>query len=244
MHGIPTTIVEIDPVVYEFALNHFNLPKNHTAVIDDAITFVQNAKNEGKKYDYIVHDVFTGGAEPVPLFTQEFLQGLNSLLNDDGVIAIVRSHSTQAMPELTLTVQNYAGDLATRSAKIIIYTIQTVFPTCRVFRENEAPKEDHTGPDFTNMVIFCKKTVATPLTFRRPIPGDFLNSRARQAYLYPKWEIPEDRFALKGAPSSDIEKLILKEGQTKQLEELHMKTAVNHWELMREVIPSQVWQNW
>jgi spermidine synthase len=45
------------------------------------------------KYDYIVHDVFTGGVEPVELFTLEFMEGLGSLLKDDGVIAIVRSTS-------------------------------------------------------------------------------------------------------------------------------------------------------
>ncbi|KAJ4331385.1 hypothetical protein N0V85_009957, partial [Neurospora sp. IMI 360204] len=40
------------------------------------------------QFDYIIHDVFTGGAEPVALFTYEFLQNLNSLLKPDGVVAI------------------------------------------------------------------------------------------------------------------------------------------------------------
>jgi hypothetical protein len=90
-HGINTTIVEIDPVVHKFAMQHFQLPKNHTAVIQDATKFVRNAQKESKsqQYDYIVHDVFTGGVEPVALFTYEFLEGLDYLLKDDGVIAIV-----------------------------------------------------------------------------------------------------------------------------------------------------------
>lgn len=41
------------------------------------------------RYDFIIHDVFTGGAEPIDLFTLEFLTGLSSLLKSDGVIAIV-----------------------------------------------------------------------------------------------------------------------------------------------------------
>jgi spermidine synthase len=49
------------------------------------------AKPESPKYDYIVHDVFTGGVEPADLFTVEFIKGLGSLLKDDGAIAIVRS---------------------------------------------------------------------------------------------------------------------------------------------------------
>ena len=87
-HGIDTTVVEIDPVVYKFSRQYFGLPSNHTSVIEDATTFVQ--RNRGQKiYDYIVHDVFTGGAEPVELFTAKFLGGLKNLLNSNGVIAIV-----------------------------------------------------------------------------------------------------------------------------------------------------------
>lgn len=53
---------------------------------------MENSKaidEDRRTYDYIIHDVFTGGAEPVELFTQEFLQGLSEMLNADGVIAIV-----------------------------------------------------------------------------------------------------------------------------------------------------------
>ena len=90
-HGIDTTVVEIDPVVYEMATKHFTLPTNFTPEIRDAIGYVKDAGNNGSKFDYIVHDVFTGGVEPVELFTKEFMHGLRDLLTDDGVIAIVRS---------------------------------------------------------------------------------------------------------------------------------------------------------
>ena len=43
---------------------------------------------------YAVDDVFTGGAEPIELFTYEFLQGLSNLLTSDGVIAIVSTDQT------------------------------------------------------------------------------------------------------------------------------------------------------
>jgi spermidine synthase len=71
-------------------VQHFQFPLNHTAVIDNAISFVETARHESKKYDYIIHDVFTGGVEPVELFTLEFMQGLDALLEDDGLVAIVR----------------------------------------------------------------------------------------------------------------------------------------------------------
>jgi spermidine synthase len=90
-HGINTTIVELDPVVHEFAMKYFELPSNHTFAIEDAIGFVATESvDHPKSYDYIIHDVFTGGAEPTALFTVEFLEGLEKLLKDDGVVAIVR----------------------------------------------------------------------------------------------------------------------------------------------------------
>jgi|SRR5579862_4619306 len=92
-HGIETTVVEIDPVVHEFAGRYFGLPSNHTPIIEDAVTFVATARNQERRYRYIIHDVFTGGAEPASLFTADFIAGLRDLLTSDGVIAIVSSKS-------------------------------------------------------------------------------------------------------------------------------------------------------
>jgi spermidine synthase len=89
-HGINTTIVELDPVVHDYATRYFELPTNHTAHLQDAVTYVQDtALASPASFDYIIHDVFTGGAEPTALFTLEFLSGLETLLKPDGVIAIV-----------------------------------------------------------------------------------------------------------------------------------------------------------
>ena len=85
-----TTIVEIDPVVHGFATKYFRLPENHRAILRNAVDFAEESvANDTEKYDYIIHDVFTGGVEPAALFTVEFLENLRFLLKDDGVIAIV-----------------------------------------------------------------------------------------------------------------------------------------------------------
>jgi spermidine synthase len=77
-------------VVHYFATKYFDLPTTHTKVISDAVSWVETqSKEQPESYDYIVHDVFTGGAEPIPLFTLEFLKGLDALLKEDGAIAIV-----------------------------------------------------------------------------------------------------------------------------------------------------------
>jgi spermidine synthase len=94
-HGIDTTIVEIDPVVFDYAIKYFDLPLDHKPVVEDAVTYTSYlAQNTTQTFDYIVHDVFTGGAEPVSLFTTEFMENLHSLLKPDGVVAIVSIDKT------------------------------------------------------------------------------------------------------------------------------------------------------
>lgn len=80
-------------MVHRLATKYFSLPDNFTAVIQDAVSFVRDATKvmPSPRFDYIIHDVFTGGAEPVDLFTVEFMKNLHGLLKGDGVVAIVRS---------------------------------------------------------------------------------------------------------------------------------------------------------
>ncbi|KAF4976675.1 hypothetical protein FZEAL_6689 [Fusarium zealandicum] len=221
-HGIDTTVVEIDPVVHEFARKYFDLRENNPAAIADAVSYTADLVNKSKTYDYIVHDVFTGGAEPVDLFTLEFLQGLGALLKPDGVIAI-----------------NYAGDFGLPAPQMIYRTIKQVFPSCRIFRES--PRDDANvekwGSDFTNMVIFCRKTPGE-ITFRRPVPTDFLRSRTRQALLLPQHEVPEQEFL--AGDDTDV----LTKNRTGKVTKWHQHSAAGHWKIMRSVLPDTIWEQW
>ncbi|KAL9038387.1 MAG: hypothetical protein Q9180_003171 [Flavoplaca navasiana] len=249
-HGIDTTIVEIDPTVHDFATRYFNLPSNHTSVIEDAIAFVDRNRRK-KKYEYIIHDVFTGGAEPIDLFTVEFLTGLKQMLTVDGVIAIVRSllftfsrlwhyhgHKIFLIKVLILQ-QNYAGDLHLPSARTIILTILTVFPSCRLFRESPAPA---TPPqtDFTNLVLFCRQT-AHAFTFRQPTEADFLNTQARKHHLLPRYEVDAATFLDSGKGTGEQ---LVRKNNTYLVRESQLNGAKGHWDVMRSVVPDAVWENW
>ncbi|KAK3316367.1 S-adenosyl-L-methionine-dependent methyltransferase [Apodospora peruviana] len=224
-HGIDTTVVEIDPVVYEFASKYFMLPSNHTGVIEDAVTYAArraNSSSSRESFDYIIHDVFTGGAEPVALFTLEFLQNLDALLKVGGVIAI-----------------NYAGDFALPPPGVIVNTIRHVFPSCRVFREHEYDEKTGQGKqDFANMVIFCTKLGNKKLAFREPTAQDLLNSPAREAFLMPRYEVT-DKDLVVGAGEG-----ILTSNDTQKLVKWHETSALGHWAVMRVVLPDTVWVNW
>ncbi|KAF1816687.1 spermine/spermidine synthase [Eremomyces bilateralis CBS 781.70] len=220
--GINTTIVEIDPVVHYFATKYFGLPSNHTAAIENAIPFVRNtALDHPSSYDYIIHDVFTGGAEPAALFTLEFLEGLRSLLRENGAIAI-----------------NYAGDLELPSAKMVLNTIHTVFPNCRIYRDSPP---DPDGETFINMILFCVKSEDSKLTFRKPELADHGDSLGRQRYIppNPEWEIAIDLTSDEARSAG-----VLRRGQEAELERHQIGSALAHWKIMRNVLPDIVWETW
>lgn len=226
-HGINTTIVELDPVVHHYATKYFGLSPDHTAVINDAVTYVEDThKTHPGSFDYIIHDVFTGGAEPVALFTVEFLRGLSALLADDGVIAL-----------------NYAGDLSLGSTRLVLNTIHAVFPACRLFRDSAPPADLKEGDsDFINMVMFCIKGDESKhaIQFRQATQDDFMGSLARRSYLQPK---PEWEVMYEFVPEAKGGKVMGKK-DVGELEKYHEASAVNHWEVMRQVLPEGVWTLW
>ncbi|QDS69327.1 hypothetical protein FKW77_003397 [Venturia effusa] len=225
-HGINTTIVELDPVVHHYAMKYFDLPSNHTAAIEDAVGFVDTASiHHPGSYDYIVHDVFTGGAEPTALFTLEFLQGLNKLLKDDGVVAI-----------------NYAGDLTMPPPKIILDTIHTVFPTCRIFRDSPE-SEDEPNNTFVNIVVFCTKSTVVPLTFRKPTEADWMGSLSRRQFIPPAEKLEIHMADIHGEVKWKAQE-ILRRGEEAKIEKYHREAAIRHWRVMRTVLPDAIWENW
>ncbi|KAF1838438.1 S-adenosyl-L-methionine-dependent methyltransferase [Decorospora gaudefroyi] len=228
-HGLNTTIVELDPVVHHYATKFFSLSPNHTAVIDDAVTYVsQTSISAPGSYDYIIHDVFTGGAEPVSLFTTEFMQGLYALLADNGAVAI-----------------NYAGDLSLGSTRLVLNTIHAVFPACRLFRDTAKPDTHADGDaDFINMVIFCVKhdhgQGNRAVRFRDAVQEDFLGSLARKNFLMPQDEL-EVRFAFRPVEKGGK---VMGRADVGELEKWHKEGAVSHWRIMRTVLPAGVWEMW
>ncbi|KAK4561312.1 hypothetical protein LTR86_004629 [Recurvomyces mirabilis] len=240
-HGINTTIVELDPKVLEFATKYFGLPTDHTSVIQDAVSWVEiqataTTSDSTQKYDYILHDVFTGGAEPLALFTATFLTSLRSLLTSEGVIAI-----------------NYAGDLNLPLTSSILTTIQRTFNgQCKIYRdappEPENKDKKSAEGDFLNMVVFCRNSASGgEITFRKPVKKDFLGSRSKEHYLLPKaeWEIPfpssiSKRDDGKGGKALEV----LEKGSQGKWRKQQEESALRHWYIMRRVLPAKVWEMW
>lgn len=86
------------------------------------------------------------------------------------------------------------------------------------------------------MVIFCKKT-SGKIFFRKPEEADFLGSRTRRVFLKPQHEVLDKHFL-------DGDFGILRANATEKLTRWHEKSALGHWEVMRVVMPSNIWEEW
>jgi len=101
-HNMETTILEIDPAVYDAARQYFGLsdPGSNNVFLQDAREWVRTRRamieTEGVsavrvKYDVVVHDCFSGGGVPEHLFSIEFWNDLKTILSSEGVVAVVRN---------------------------------------------------------------------------------------------------------------------------------------------------------
>jgi spermidine synthase len=123
-HRFSTTVIEIDPAIYDVAKEYFGLPSldsvddgDHHIFLEDARAWIRKrrllvkdtpddaATERGAKasllFDVVIHDCFTGGGVPEHLFTVEFWNDLKAILTPHGVVAVVSSFSTRFLSVLT-----------------------------------------------------------------------------------------------------------------------------------------------
>ena len=82
---IKTDSIEIDPAVVEAAEKYFNFNPTGQVIVGDARYQVKKLE---KKYNFIVHDCFTGGAEPIHMLSLEMIRELKANLASGGILAL------------------------------------------------------------------------------------------------------------------------------------------------------------
>jgi len=83
--GIATDSMEIDAAVARAAEDYFSFQSTGDVIVGDARYQI---KQLDKTYDFIIHDCFTGGAEPIHLLSLEMFQELKAMLRPGGVLAV------------------------------------------------------------------------------------------------------------------------------------------------------------
>lgn len=115
-HGISTTIVEIDPAVYDATRKYFGLayPGDDHVFLEDARNWVYkrqvSMQSDNTKslstFDIVIHDCFSGGGVPQHLFSVEFWNDLKAIMKPDGVVAVVRQNTRYLASPFDLTCSN------------------------------------------------------------------------------------------------------------------------------------------
>ncbi|KZT12729.1 uncharacterized protein LAESUDRAFT_719024 [Laetiporus sulphureus 93-53] len=238
-HNVSTTIIEIDRAVYDAARHFFALPKPDRLVIKDAATWIRQQTGElndtreaggvehGEKeqYDIVVHDVFSGGSLPSHLFTMEFWNSTKAILKADGVLAV-----------------NLAGPLNSDSSRAIILTIESMFGQCRAFCDELDPAEQARN-EYHNWVVFCS-TSSQPPTFRAARESDYLGSLQRASILSTLSRREADLTFLREGLSEEQKERYLLTNMRNPLEKWQEKEALNHWKIMRQVLPDVIWETY
>jgi spermidine synthase len=83
--GIATDVVDIDPHVVDIARDYFGFRSRGAVQIADARHYLTAS---GKRYDYIILDVFNGDTTPGYLLSREAVSLLKNRLAGNGILAI------------------------------------------------------------------------------------------------------------------------------------------------------------
>lgn len=164
-HGISTTIVEIDPAVYDAAREYFGLayPGDNHVFLEDARNWVYKRRTAMQSdeeenlatFDIVIHDCFSGGGLPEHLFSVEFWNDLKSIMKPDGVVAVVRPNRRHTSSIYADAFgQNVVGSFGSRPIRAIVTTLLRVFGQCRVFHDLSGPILEDESKSFLNMVGF------------------------------------------------------------------------------------------
>jgi spermidine synthase len=132
--GVRTDVVDINPDVARVARDHFGFRPTGEVVLADARFFLAQP---GRRYDYVILDVFSGDTTPSHLLSREALGLVRSRLEDGGLLAV-----------------NLAGTFGSRSfmTASVVRTFEEVFPSVGVY-----PLFQPDDPDaFGNVVLVAR----------------------------------------------------------------------------------------
>ncbi|KAG0324651.1 hypothetical protein BGZ99_001588 [Dissophora globulifera] len=231
--GVLVDVVEIDPVVADYASMYFDWPKPHQLFIQDGRQYIKNGP-EGK-YDYVIHDVFTGGGVPPSLFSLEALHEIQRIMKPDGVLSMNMVGSEH--PDKSQALNS------------VRRTLHAAFEHVVGFKESP---EDQDA--YQNMVFFASQK---PIEFEKyvapqyPTDEELEQLREGNGYLphalrpsvmrdwvldsFEQWPLSTPYDASKG-------ELILDRNNT--LNAMQRVGAEEHWQAMRTLLPLDFWVNY
>ena len=136
-HGEIVDIIELDPLIYKFAVDWFDLKVSSQAQVflEDALKVVPNLPAES--YDIIMHDIFTGGLMESSLFTLNFMSQLRRILKPDGIIGMVKISHIYRYVYMYIFLHLFLNRMLSVPLEIL-YSLQSTKHCIRFFLSSDA----------------------------------------------------------------------------------------------------------
>ncbi|EGF81420.1 hypothetical protein BATDEDRAFT_23830 [Batrachochytrium dendrobatidis JAM81] len=211
--GIAVDIVELDPVVYDYAKSYFNLSTSCLAHIGDGRHFIDHVATPAS-YDYVLHDVFTGGVVPGNLFTIEAVTAIKRILKPNGIMAL-----------------NYVGSIQGNATQAVLATLLAVFPHIQGYVESREAME--VSDAMYNMVLFASQT---PIEFSEATAQDMQvgGIYAQMLARFKQLRLPDTMVNKK----DDLKAIT---DRYNPLATLQADSALQHWKVMRQLFSVKFW---
>ena len=145
-------IVEIDPAVVKAARTYFDFQENARVRVHirDARVFVKRALQQGRQYDLIILDAYSGDYIPEHLMTAEFLDETRKLLSPSGAVAANTFATSQLYDHESETYRLVFGDFfnlrVITSNNRVILAANGALPTKATLRSNSRAWRAHLEP--------------------------------------------------------------------------------------------------
>jgi spermidine synthase len=138
--GVRTDVVDIDPDVVAVARKFFSFANSGEVFVADARYFLNTA---GKRYDYVVLDVFNGDTTPGHLLSLEALRAVKGRMTERGVLAV-----------------NLVGSLRreTYMTASIVRTLEAVFRSVAIHPNFDPAEGEGTG----NITVIARDVSGPP----------------------------------------------------------------------------------
>ncbi|KAF0218762.1 MAG: hypothetical protein FD174_2545 [Geobacteraceae bacterium] len=146
--GVRTDVVDINPDIVEIARKYFGFSVSGDVIVEDARYHLNTT---GKRYDYVILDVFNGDTTPGHVLSREALQLINGHLTGTGILAINLIGSIKQETFMTASV---------------IKTLRDIFATVELYPNFEPEEREGVG---NLTVIACNHALPpiSPELFRK-----------------------------------------------------------------------------
>lgn len=226
--GSHVDAVEIDPAVAFYAREYFHFrPEN--LHVEDAQKFLESARSfvyEGDMapYDYVVHDVFTGGTVPLNLFSVDTFSAVQDVMAQDGVLVVNFVGAVSNDPSLTGGEARKAKQ-AFAAVAAVAARLRALFPFVRAFSDGEESS--------VHNIVFFASSEENRVQFREVTDRDMMRSGIRENALmsFEEHELgPEIMNFMDASQATDK---VINGGQ--------WVTAAEHWRVVRKEFTNELW---